>query len=149
MCDPSDRPTILMADDDPDDQLLVRDAITEVRPGARIDFVEDGVALLDYLRRRGRYADLIDMPLPRLLLLDLNMPIRDGREALFDIKSDPAFWRLPVIVFSTSRAEADIRKAYQLGANSFIVKPASYERLTDIIRAIDAYWFDVVALPGR
>lgn len=140
--------TVLVADDDPDDQLLIKDAISEVRPDARVDFVSDGVELLEYLRRQGRFADRIDDPLPRLVLLDLNMPVKDGREALFEIKSDPAFWRTPIVIFSTSTAQADIRRAYQLGANSFITKPSSFDRLVEIVRVIDRYWFETVALPG-
>ena len=140
--------TVLVADDDPDDQLLIKDAISEVRPDARVDFVSDGVELLEYLRRDGPFADRIDDPLPRLVLLDLNMPVKDGREALFEIKSDPAFWRTPIIIFSTSTAQADIRKAYQLGANSFITKPSSFDRLIEIVRVLDRYWFETVALPG-
>lgn len=141
--------TVLVADDDPDDQLLIKEAIAEVRPSTMVDFVDDGVALLEYLRREGRHAELIDTPLPRLLLLDLNMPIKDGREALFEIKSDPSFWRIPIIVFSTSKADQDIRRAYQLGANSFVTKPSSFGRLVEVVRALDTYWFDTVALPGR
>ncbi len=140
--------TILVADDDPDDQLLIKDAFSEVRPDAGVDFVSDGVELLEYLRREGAFADLIDTPLPRLVLLDLNMPVKDGREALFEIKSDPAFWRTPIVIFSTSTAAIDIRRAYQLGANSFITKPSSFDRLVEIVRVVDSYWFDVVALPG-
>lgn len=144
----ADNFTVLVADDDPDDQLLIKDAFSEVRPDAQVDFVSDGVELLEYLRRQGRFADLIDTPLPRLVLLDLNMPVKDGREALFEIKSDPSFWRTPIVIFSTSTAAIDIRRAYQLGANSFITKPASFERLVEIVRVVDSYWFDVVALPG-
>lgn len=146
---PEDRVSILVADDDPDDQLLIKEAAAEVRPGLRVDYVNDGVALLDYLRREGAFAELIDTPLPRLLLLDLNMPIKDGREALFEIKSDPTFWRLPIVILSTSNADQDIRRAYQLGANSFVTKPSSFERLVEVVRALDTYWFDVVSLPGR
>ena len=148
MTGPAENITVLVADDDPDDQLLIKDAISEVRPDARVDFVSDGVELLEYLRRQGPFADRIDDPLPRLVLLDLNMPVKDGREALFEIKSDPAFWRTPIIIFSTSTAQADIRKAYQLGANSFITKPSSFDRLVEIVRSIDSYWFGTVALPG-
>ncbi len=140
--------TVLVADDDPDDQLLIKDALSEVRPNARVDFVADGVELLEYLRREGHFADRIDDPLPRLVLLDLNMPVKDGREALFEIKSDPAFWRTPIVIFSTSTAQADIRRAYQLGANSFITKPSSFDRLVEIVRVLDRYWFETVALPG-
>lgn len=141
--------TVLVADDDPDDQLLIKEALAEVRPCIRVDFVEDGVALLDYLNRSGAFADLTDRPLPRLVLLDLNMPLKDGREALFEIKSDPSFWHIPIVILSTSNADYDIRRAYQLGANSFVTKPASFERLVGVMKAIDTYWFDVVALPRR
>ena len=144
----SDSFTVLVADDDPDDQLLIKDALAEVRSTIRTEFVDNGVDLLDYLRRQGPYVDLINSPMPRLLLLDLNMPIEGGREALFEIKSDPGFWRLPIIIFSTSSSEVDVRKAYQLGANSFVTKPPSFERLVEILRAIDTYWFETVALPS-
>ena len=144
----ADEFTVLVADDDPDDQLLIKDAISEIRPTARVDFVSDGVELLDYLRCQGDYAGRIDEPPPRLVLLDLNMPVKDGREALFEIKSDPAIWQTPIIIFSTSTAQIDIRRAYQLGANSFITKPSSFDRLLEIVRAIDRYWFETVALPG-
>ena len=140
--------TVLVADDDPDDQLLIKDALAEVRSNIRADFVDNGVDLLEYLRRQGPYVDLINSPMPRLLLLDLNMPIEGGRVALFEIKSDPGFWRLPIVIFSTSSSEVDIRKAYQLGANSFVTKPPSFERLVEILRAIDTYWFETVALPS-
>ena len=140
---------VLVADDDPDDQLLIKEAISEVRPATQVDFVDDGVALLEYLCRGGRYAELIDTPLPRLLLPDLNMPIKDGREALFEIKSDPSFWRIPIVIFSTSKADQDIRRAYQLGANSYVTKPSGFERLVEVVRALDTYWFETVALPGR
>ncbi len=140
--------TVLVADDDPDDQLLIKDAISEVRPSAHVEFVCDGVELLEYLRREGPYADRVDEPPPRLVLLDLNMPVKDGREALFEIKSDPAFWGTPIVIFSTSTAQMDIRRAYQLGANTFITKPASFNHLVEIFRAIDHYWFKIAALPG-
>ena len=94
------------------DQLLIKDALFEVRPDARVEFVSDGVELLEFMRRQDRFADRIDDPLPRLVLLDLNMPVKDGREALFEIKSDPSFWRTPIVIFSTSTAQADIRRAY-------------------------------------
>jgi CheY-like chemotaxis protein len=139
---------VLVADDDPDDQLLIKEAMAEVRPATEVHFVENGAALLAYLRREGSFAELIDSALPRLLLLDLNMPIKDGREALFEIKSDPSFWRIPIVVLSTSNADIDIRRAYQLGANSFVTKPSSYERLVDVVKALDSYWFGIVALPG-
>ena len=144
----ADQFTVLVADDDPDDQLLIKDALSEVRPDARIEFVSDGVELLEFMRRQDRFADRIDDPLPRLVLLDLNMPVKDGREALFEIKSDPSFWRTPIIIFSTSTAQADIRRAYQLGANSFISKPSSFDRLVEIVRILDRYWFQTVALPS-
>ncbi len=140
--------TVLVADDDPDDQLLIKDALSEVRPAVQVDFVSDGMELLEYLRREGPYVDKLDEPPPRLVLLDLNMPVKDGREALFEIKSDPAFWRTPIVIFSTSTAQIDIRRAYQLGANSFISKPSSFDRLVEIVRVIDRYWFNVAALPG-
>jgi len=139
--------TVLMAEDDADDRMLARDAWEESRPAGELEFVEDGEQLLDYLRHRGRYTGRDRAPLPSIILLDLNMPKKDGREALREIKTDPQLKKIPVIVLTTSRAEEDIAKSYDLGVNSFIVKPARFESLVEVMRCLAEYWFGVVELP--
>jgi CheY-like chemotaxis protein len=139
--------TILMADDDADDRMLTRDAMQESRLGNCIRFVEDGQELMDYLKRTDKYATE-DAPRPGLILLDLNMPRKDGRQALQEIKSDPELRRIPVVVLTTSKTEEDILRTYDLGANSFITKPVTFERLVEIIRTLGTYWFNIVELPG-
>lgn len=139
--------TVLMADDDADDRMLARDAWEENRPATELQFVEDGEQLLDYLRNRGRYGDRGAAPLPSIILLDLNMPKKDGREALREIKSDPLLKRIPVIVLTTSRAEEDVVNSYDLGVNSFIVKPSKFESLVELMRCLAEYWFGIVELP--
>jgi CheY-like chemotaxis protein len=142
-----ERITILMADDDPDDRLLVQDAFDEIRLDNPLVFVEDGIELLDYLHRRGAYTHLAGTPLPGLILLDLNMPKKDGREALKEIKQDPALRTIPVVILTTSNAEEDILRTYDLGTNSFIVKPVTFDKLVEIIRKVTQYWFEIVRLP--
>lgn len=142
-----ERITILMADDDPDDRLLVQDAFDEIRLANPLVFVEDGVKLMDYLHRRGDYAHLAGSPLPGLILLDLNMPKKDGREALKEIKADPALRMVPIVVLTTSNAEEDILRTYDLGTNSFIVKPVTFDKLVEIIRKVTQYWLEIVRLP--
>jgi CheY-like chemotaxis protein len=139
--------TILMAEDDPDDRLLAAEAMRESRAGDELRFVEDGEQLLDYLRRRGRWADPALSPRPSVVLLDLNMPRMDGREALAAIKSDPALRRIPVVVLTTSRAPDDVLRSYDLGANSFISKPVTFSGLVDAMRVLGRYWIDIVELP--
>ena len=138
---------ILCADDDPDDRLLLRDALDEVGFAHDLRFVEDGEQLMAYLRGEGDFADPAHSPAPDLLLLDLNMPRKDGREALKEIKSDPRLANIPVVVMSTSRDKEDIDEAYRLGANSFIPKPSRYEDLISTIGFITEYWFDTASLP--
>jgi CheY-like chemotaxis protein len=138
--------TILMADDDADDRLLTRDALVESRLGNDLRFVEDGQELMDYLKHQGRYAKQ-EAPRPGLILLDLNMPRKDGRQALQEIKADPDLRSIPVVVLTTSKAEEDVLRTYDLGANSFITKPVTFEGLVEIIRALGNYWFRVVQLP--
>ena len=140
---------IHMCDDDPDDRLLLQDALLEVRLENAFDCSEDGQDLLDYLKRRGRYQDLRDEPLPGLILLDLNMPRKDGREALKEIKNDPDLRRIPVVILTTSKAEEDILRTYDLGVNSFIVKPVTFEKLVDAVRTVTDYWFRIVRLPSQ
>ena len=139
--------TILMADDDPDDRELTREAFEEAKLANDLRFVEDGVELLDYLHRRGKYADPASSPRPGLILLDLNMPRKDGREALQEIKQDPRFRPIRVIVLTTSKAEEDILRTYNLSAASYITKPVTFERLVEVVRALGKYWLEIVELP--
>ncbi|MEZ4300676.1 MAG: response regulator [Polyangiaceae bacterium] len=139
--------TILMADDDEEDRMLTQKAFELNRLGNDLRFVEDGEDLLDYLYQRGKYAGGADAPRPGLILLDLNMPRLDGREALEVIKRDPGLRRIPVVVMTTSEADQDIARSYDLGANSYVTKPVTFESLAQVIKALDAYWFEIVALP--
>ena len=138
---------ILMADDDPDDRLMTKEALDEARLANELYFVEDGEELMDFLHHRGNYADPVVSPRPGLILLDLNMPKKDGREALAEIKADPDLRQIPIVVLTTSRAEEDIYRTYDLGVNSFITKPVSFEGLVDIIKGLAIYWFEIVKLP--
>lgn len=140
---------ILMADDDQEDCLLVRDALEESRLANELHFVHDGEELLRYLRRQGEYADIANSPRPGLILLDLNMPRKDGREALADIKADPALRRIPVVVLTSSKAEEDVLRTYDLGVNSYVTKPVTFASLVDVMKAIGRYWFEIVELPGN
>lgn len=140
--------TILLAEDDADDRLLVREALTEGRVVNELRCVEDGEELIDYLHRRGRYADPEESPRPGLVLLDLNMPRKDGREALREIKADPDLRRIPVVVMTTSKAEEDIFRSYDLGANSYITKPVTFERLVELMKVLGRYWIEFVELPS-
>jgi CheY-like chemotaxis protein len=137
---------ILMAEDDADDRLLARDALAECGLGEDLRFVENGEELLDYLLQRGKYD--AQTPRPGLILLDLNMPVKDGREVLEEIKTNAALRRIPVVVLTTSRADTDIDRIYNLGANSFITKPVRYESLVEVMRAISQYWLKIVELPA-
>jgi CheY-like chemotaxis protein len=141
--------TILYADDDAEDRMLVKEAWNESHVANQMAFVEDGEELMDYLRRQGKYAQLAGSPLPGLLLLDLNMPRKDGREALREIKADPRLRSIPIVVLTTSKAEEDIFRAYDLGVNSFVVKPVSFQSLVDLTLALNKYWFEIVELPSR
>jgi CheY-like chemotaxis protein len=136
-----------MADDDPDERLLTESAFRESRIVNELRFVEDGVELMDYLKRRGRYTDPTQCPRPGLILLDLNMPRMDGREALQEIKSDPQLRRIPVVVLTTSRDKKDVYRTYSLGVNSFIVKPVSFDDLVELFKTLRSYWFEIVELP--
>jgi two-component system response regulator len=135
-----------MADDDPDDRVLMKEALEENELPNKITFVEDGAELMDYLYKKGKF--LIEETIrPGLILLDLNMPRVDGREALRLIKSDPGLRRIPVIVLTTSKAEEDIIVTYDLGVNSFISKPSQFSDLVKVTRQIGRYWFRTVTLP--
>lgn len=137
---------ILMADDDPEDVMLARDALAESRLANVMNTVQDGEELLDYLHQRGRY-NAQNAPRPGLILLDLNMPRLDGREALARIKSDPSLRRIPVVVLTTSKAEEDVFRSYDLGANSYITKPVTFDSLVNVVRNLAEYWFGIVMLP--
>lgn len=138
---------ILMADDDEDDRLMTKEALDEARLGNNLRFVEDGEELMDYLYHRGKFTESANSPRSGLILLDLNMPKKDGREALKKIKSDPDLRMIPVVVLTTSDAEEDIYRTYNLGVNSFIKKSVSFEALVEIIKALTKYWFEIVELP--
>jgi len=139
--------TILIADDDVEDQMLLADAFGESQLGNDLRFVDDGEQLLEYLRQRGRYADPATAPRPGVILLDLNMPRKDGREALQEIKADPTLRQIPIIVLTTSRAEEDIFRSYDLGVNSFITKPVTFGAMVELLKAVRKYWFEIVELP--
>jgi CheY-like chemotaxis protein len=138
---------ILLADDDADDRMLAQDALAESRLANELRCVEDGEELLEYLQRRGRYEGQ-EVPRPGLILLDLNMPRKDGREALREIKADPALRQIPVVVLTTSKAEEDVYRSYDLGVNSFITKPVTFDGLVAVMKTIGKYWFEIVNLPA-
>ncbi|APF17298.1 response regulator [Caldithrix abyssi] len=141
--------TILMAEDDKDDQLLVRDSFDECHLVNELLFVEDGQQLIDYLKRRPPYNDEEKAPFPDIILLDLNMPRKDGREALEEIKRDPELKHIPVIVLTTSKAEEDILRSYKLGVAGFISKPVTFNGLVQVVRTLTDYWFQIVKLPPK
>ena len=148
MSQPSgNRIVILMADDDADDRMLTRDALEESRVLNDLRFVEDGEELMEYLTRKGKFADPETSPKPGLILLDLNMPKKDGREALKEIKSDPELRRIPIVVMTTSKAEEDVFRSDDCGASSFITKPVTFDRLVDLMKALGNYWVEFVELP--
>ena len=143
-----DRVTILMADDDEEDRDLTVEALRDAHLTNEIRFVCDGQELMDYLRRQGPYADPgADAPWPGIILLDLNMPKKDGREALAEIKGDAALRRIPVVVLTTSKDEEDVVRSYDLGVSSFITKPVTFAGLVEVMRTWSRYWFEIVELP--
>jgi CheY-like chemotaxis protein len=148
--EPTLRPfTILLADDDEEDRELTRDALQNSHLANELKFVVDGQDLLDYLRREGRWAgNGVDAPRPGIILLDLNMPKKDGREALAEIKADQSLRRIPVVVLTTSKDESDVLSTYDLGVSSFITKPVTFGGLVDVMRTWSEYWFEIVELPN-
>jgi len=140
---------ILMAEDDEEDRMMTREALLESRLSNGLRFVEDGEALMDYLNQRGAYSDPTEAPTPGLILLDLNLPKKDGREALREIKADSGLRRIPVVVLTTSKSEEDIFRSYDLGVNSFITKPVTFPGLVDAMKVLAWYWFEIVELPSR
>ena len=140
--------TILLADDDEEDRDFTRDALQNAHLANDMRFVVDGQDLMDYLRRQGPYADpAVDAPRPGIILLDLNMPKKDGREALAEIKGDEDLRRIPVVVLTTSKDEEDVFRTYDLGVNSFITKPVTFTGLVDVLRTWQHYWLELVELP--
>ena len=139
---------ILMADDDEDDRNLTKEALEEGHLVNQLRFVEDGVDLLEYLRGQGKYA-AAPPPRPGLILLDLNMPRKDGRTVLSEIKNDPELRQIPVVILTTSKADEDIYRSYDLGVNSYIVKPVTFDALVDVLQTLEKYWFEIVELPQK
>jgi CheY-like chemotaxis protein len=138
--------TILLADDDEEDRELARDALQGSRLANEMKFAVDGQDLLDYLRHEGRWT-AEEAPRPGIILLDLNMPKKDGREALREIKADESLRRIPVVVLTTSKDEADVLATYDLGVSSFITKPVTFGGLVDVMKTWTQYWFEIVELP--
>lgn len=138
---------ILLADDDPDDRMLTERALKKSRLVNELRTVEDGEELMHYLRCEGPYADPEKAPRPGLILLDLNMPRKDGREALREIKSDISLRRIPVVVLTTSEAEHDILRSYDLGVNAFVTKPVTFDGLATALERLSEFWFEIVKLP--
>ncbi len=136
--------SILIAEDDSDDRFLIQKALEESGKGFKIDFVENGVELIDHLNKIKNQKQ--GKNYPRFILLDLNMPKMDGREVLKDIKTNDSFKNIPVIIFSTTKSQLEVRRCYELGANTYIVKPASFESLVKAIHQIRTYWFEIATL---
>ena len=141
--------TILLADDDEDDRLMTRDALRDARLHNDLRTVVDGVELMEYLKREGRFSDERESPRPGMILLDLNMPRMDGREALAAIKADPELRSIPVVVLTTSKAEEDVIRTYDLGVNSFITKPVTFLGLVEVMKVFSRYWMEIVELPSE
>lgn len=141
---------ILVADDDADDRLMIAEAFEEAMLSNPVDFVKDGIELLEFLRGEGEHVGKAEAgagSLPGIILLDLNMPRMDGRTALEEIRNDPRLRRIPVVVLTTSQAEEDILRTYDLGVNSFITKPVTFEGLVQVVQVLNRYWIEIVALP--
>lgn len=138
---------ILIADDDAEDRMLIHEALEESRLKNSIQFVENGEELMDYLHNRNSFSDKKKFPTPGLVLLDLNMPKKDGREALKEIKADDTLRLIPIVVLTTSKAEEDVLRTYDLGVNSFITKPVTFSALVEVMKTLSKYWFEIVELP--
>ena len=136
--------TVLVADDDEDDRTFIRKAWEKSRVANNLRFVADGEELAEYLNHTGRYPDTASAPRPAVILLDLNMPRKDGQESLRDIKADPDLRQIPIVVLTASQAEEDILRSYDLGANSYVTKPVTFEALTDVLRVLGRYWIEIV-----
>ncbi|HTL81207.1 MAG TPA: response regulator [Bacteroidia bacterium] len=139
---------ILIADDDEEDRMLIADALKESRLKNKIQMVENGEELIEYLTHKGQFSDPMKYPKPGLILLDLNMPRKDGREALKEIKAFKNLRSIPIIILTTSKAEEDILRSYDLGVNSFITKPVTFTSMVDVMKTLNKYWFEIVELPS-
>lgn len=148
MCGVSKPVVILLADDDEDDVVLIQDSFRKTKLINDLRVVEDGLELMDYLQRRGRFCDPDLAPRPDLILLDLNMPRMDGREALREIKADPALKDIPIIILTTSKTHEDIYHSYLDGANCFITKPVTFQSMCEVVTKLGEYWFQIVKLPN-
>jgi CheY-like chemotaxis protein len=145
-----DRPLLLIAEDDADDREQIHDALHAARPALSLEFVLDGQELLDYLQGdRGGPSSSAQSHHPAVILLDLNMPRKNGYEALVELKSDPALHNIPVIVLTTSRSEDDVRTSYDLGASSFVSKPMTHSELVEAMDGLSEYWLRTVELPNE
>jgi CheY-like chemotaxis protein len=140
---------ILIADDDEEDRMLVEEAMEESRLVNPLHFVENGEEAMDYLYHRGKYEDKEKYPRPGLILLDLNMPKKDGREVLAEIKANKDLRQIPIVVLTTSKAEEDILRTYDLGVNSYITKPVTFAGLVEIVQNLGKYWFEIVSIPQK
>jgi len=138
--------TILFAEDDSNECILVQKAFQEIDTAYDIFFVSDGIELLQYLNKQGRYLAPASAPRPDLILLDLNMPRMDGREALAQIKADPGLRSIPVVVLTNSNTQEDILRTYDLGGAGFIIKPLTFEGMLEVVKVLNEYWFEVVEL---
>jgi CheY-like chemotaxis protein len=140
-------PIILIAEDDADDRQWIKEALDEIHINAEVRFVEDGEDLMNYLFHRGKYKSTSALSYPGLIFLDLNMPRKDGREALKEIKSDLRLRHIPILILTTSKSKEDVFRTYDLGANSVILKPVTFSGLVDIMRSVKEYWFEMIELP--
>ncbi len=140
-------PIMLIAEDDPDDRQWIKEALAETQVNAEVRFVEDGEDLMDFLFHRGKYKTTSTLSYPGVILLDLNMPKKDGREALKEIKSDPRLRHIPIIILTTSKSKEDVFRTYDLGANSVILKPLKFSGYVDIMRNLKQFWFEMIELP--
>jgi len=135
---------VLMVEDNPGDVRLTQEALRAGKVRNNIHVLTDGVEALAFLRRQGRYADV---PRPDVILLDLNLPKKDGREVLVEIKTDPGLGRIPVVILTSSEAEEDILKAYNLNANAYVAKPVDLEKFIAVVKSIEDFWLEIVKLP--
>jgi CheY-like chemotaxis protein len=138
---------ILIAEDDADDRYLIQTAFSEIGYPEQIDFVENGIEVFSYLDNVYTSNDNEEKALPGFILLDLNMPKKDGREVLKELKQHPVFKKIPVIVFTTTKNEIEIRRCYELGANSYVVKPISFDALLKVVENIRSFWFQTASIP--
>jgi len=140
---------ILIADDDEEDRMLTEEALEEIQMASNLQFVEDGEEALNYLHNSGKFTDKNKFPIPHLILLDLNMPKKDGRDVLAEIKQHERLKKIPVVILTTSNSGEDIRNMYSAGVNSYITKPVSYQGMLDAMSSLKNYWFNIVSLPGE